>query len=129
MCLMPEHIHCVWKLPEGDADFSTRWRLIKKYFTLAYLAAAGDELAQSNSRRKEGERGVWQRRFWEHLIRDETDLQNHIDYIHFNPVKHELVDCVDDWPWSTYHRFVKLGYYRHRVLDDFDGDFGEGFAD
>jgi putative transposase len=71
---------------------------------------------------------LWQRRFWEHQIRDERDLARHIDYIHYNPVKHGLVTTVDDWPWSTYHRFVRDGFYCHQVLNDDDGDFGEDFA-
>lgn len=128
MCLLPEHVHCIWRLPEGDNDFSTRWRLIKRYFTKDYLDAGGKELKQSDSRKGKGEKGVWQRRFWEHQIRDEQDLQNHIDYIHYNPLKHSLVKTVEEWPWSTYHKFVKNGFYNHRVLKDFDGDFGEDFA-
>ena len=127
LCLLPEHIHCIWQLPGGDADFSIRWRLVKTYFTRAYLAT-NNETRQSNSRTQRGERGIWQRRFWEHQIRDENDLNNHIDYIHYNPVKHSLVQSVDDWPHSTYHKFVKSGFYRHRVLNDYDGNFGEDFT-
>ena len=128
VCLLPEHIHCVWRLPIDDADYSGRWSMIKNWFTRTYLASGGVEISQCLSREKKRERGVWQRRFWEHQIRDEQDLQNHIDYIHYNPVKHGLVESVDDWPWSTYHRFVRTGFYRHRVLNDSDGDFGEEFA-
>jgi len=129
VCLLPEHIHCVWRLPDGDNDFSMRWRLIKRYFTLSYLADQGRELAQSRSRIQKGERGVWQRRFWEHQIRDETDLQNHVDYIHYNPLKHNMVERVEDWPWSSYHRFVKEGFYKHRILKEVDGDYGENLSD
>ncbi|MCH9023201.1 MAG: transposase [Planctomycetes bacterium] len=128
VCLLPEHLHCVWRLPEGDHDFSLRWLLIKKGFTRRYLKAGGREFKQSLSRLKKRERGVWQRRFWEHQIRDDEDLQRHVDYIHYNPVKHGLVDAVEDWPWSTYHRFVRDGIYNHRVLKDYDGDFGEDFS-
>ncbi|MBL7107096.1 MAG: transposase [Phycisphaerae bacterium] len=129
MCLLPEHIHCIWHLPESDCDFSTRWRLIKRYFTIGYIDSGGKELKQSNSRKCKGEKGIWQRRFWEHHIRDQRDLQNHVDYIHYNPLKHNLVKTLEDWPWSTYHKFVKQGFYKHRVLKDFDGNFGENFAE
>lgn len=110
-CLLPEHLHCVWKLPEGDGDFSLRWSLIKRDFTIDYLKEGGCESSQSNSRLKHRHRGIWQKRFWEHQIRDERDLQSHIDYIHYNPVKHGLVKNVVDWPWSTYHKYVETGYY------------------
>jgi len=110
-CLLPEHLHCVWKLPEDDRNFSIRWSLIKKDFTMNYLKEGGDESTQSNSRLKHRHRGIWQKRFWEHQIRDVRDLQSHIDYIHYNPVKHGLVKDVDDWPWSTYHKYVESGYY------------------
>jgi putative transposase len=128
LCLLPDHLHCLWRLPEDDNDFSTRWSLIKKGFTRRYLEAGGREFPQSRSRLKKRERGLWQRRFWEHQIRDESDLARHVDYIHYNPVKHGRVTSVDDWPWSTYHRFVRTGYYCHKVLNDYDGDFGEDFA-
>jgi len=111
LCLLPEHLHCIWKLPEGDGDCSTRWSLIKRDFTVNYLKEGGTEFAQSNSRLKHRHRGIWQKRFWEHQIRDERDLQRHIDYIHYNPVKHGFVKDVDDWPWSTYHKYVESGRY------------------
>lgn len=110
-CLLPEHLHCIWKLPEDDSDFSIRWSLIKKDFTINYIKEAGAELSQSASRFKHRHRGIWQKRFWEHQIRDERDLQNHVDYIHYNPVKHQLEEDIDAWPWSTYHKFVESGYY------------------
>jgi len=110
-CLLPEHLHCIWKLPEGDGDFSIRWSLIKRDFTINYLKEGGKESTQSSSRLKHRHRGIWQKRFWEHQIRDERGLQSHIDYIHYNPVKHELVKDVDEWQWSTYHKYVKAGYY------------------
>jgi putative transposase len=100
MVVLPDHIHAVWTLPEGDRDFSTRWRLIKVRF--ARTVPTGEWL--SNSRRKRGERGVWQRRFWEHLIRDDKDFGHHVDYCWFNPVKHGLVADVADWPFSSFHR-------------------------
>ena len=121
---MPDHIHCVWRLPAGDSDYSVRWAMVKNAFTRLYLSSGGTEAEQSWSRKKKRERGVWQRRFWEHQIRDEQDLHRHVDYIHYNPLKHGLVESVDSWPWSTYHRFVRSGFYRHRALSDYDGDFG-----
>jgi len=110
-CLLPEHLHCIWKLPEGDADFSIRWSLIKRDFTTNYLKEGEDEFTQTDSRLKHRHRGIWQKRFWEHQIRDERDLQSRIDYIHYNPVKHGLVKDVRDWPWSTYHKYVESGCY------------------
>lgn len=100
--ILPDHFHCIWTLPEGDSDFSTRWGLIKAHFSRQI--AKGERI--SKSRENRGERGLWQRRFWEHLIRDETDYRQHIDYIHWNPVKHGWVRCVKDWPHSSFHRYV-----------------------
>jgi putative transposase len=90
--VLPEHMHAIWKLPDGDADYSTRWAAIKARFS---QTIQNDEF-QNASRRSHGERGIWQRRYWEHTIRDDRDLQNHIDYLHYNPKKHELVDRVCD---------------------------------
>lgn len=109
--LLPDHLHRVWSLPEGDADFSTRWRLIKTEFTQRWLAAGGSELDGTVSRAVKGERGVWQRRFYEHQVRDLADLKRCVDYIHVNPLKHGLVRRVADWPWSSFHRYVLLGEY------------------
>ncbi|NLX58650.1 MAG: transposase [Phycisphaerae bacterium] len=109
--LLPDHLHAIWTLPHGDEDFSTRWRLIKTRFTQA-LGDRGDDIAHPNPlRRRRGRHGVWQSRFWEHLIRDEDDLRCHIDYIHWNPVKHGHVRRVRDWPWSTFHRYAARGIY------------------
>ncbi len=105
--VLPDHLHCIWELPDGDADFSKRWRLIKSSFSRSQAQIEG----RSTTRIKRGERGIWQRRFWEHVIRDEKDFVAHLDYIHFNPVKHGLVESVADWPYSTFHRFVRDGYY------------------
>lgn len=105
--VLPDHLHCLWTLPPGDTDFSTRWNLIKGGFSRGI-----DKRERiSASRAKRGERGIWQRRFWEHLIRDETDFQRHMDYIHWNPVKHGWVRAVADWPYSSFHRLVRLGTY------------------
>jgi putative transposase len=111
LCLLPDHLHCVWKLPDNDVDFSTRWASIKAFFTRDYSKQADKKIAINPSRTKHREATIWQRRFWEHQIRDETDLQNHINYIHYNPVKHNLATNVNDWPWSTYHGFAKRNGY------------------
>lgn len=111
MVLLPDHLHTVWQLPPGDADYSLRWSRIKEEFTKAYLKVGGRELAQSSSRRRQRYRGVWHKRFWEHTVRDEDDLKRCVDYIHYNPCKHNLVERVRDWPWSTFHRFVLEGEY------------------
>jgi putative transposase len=109
--LLPDHLHAMWTLPEGDADFSTRWSRIKKRFTDQWLAAGGCEGAVSGSRRHNRRRGVWQRRFWEHMIRDEADRERHLNYIHYNPIKHGLAPCAHAWPWSSFHRLVREGTY------------------
>ena len=109
--LLPDHLHTIWTLPRGDDDFSTRWNQIKKGFTERYLDAGGVENLVSLSRCKKRERGVWQRRFWEHTCRDEDDFNRCLDYLHYNPVKHNLVSRVRDYPWSSFHRYVKLGVY------------------
>ena len=107
--LLPDHLHTIWTLPGGDADFSTRWGWIKKEFTKGWLALGGREQPGPAGPRREGRRGVWQRRFWEHAIRDEEDLEAHFNYIHYNPVKHGLVKSPKQWPWSSFHRWVRRG--------------------
>lgn len=109
--LLPDHLHCLWELPPGDCDYSGRWRWLKGEFTRHWLALGGQEAPRRGSRVRERRRGVWQRRFSEHTIRDEEDLQRHVDYIHYNPVKHGLVDRPRDWPWSSFHRWVAAGHY------------------
>jgi putative transposase len=109
--LLPDHLHTVWTLPQEDDQYSRRWQKIKEEFTKTYLAASGHEGIRSRSRRRRRERAVWQRRFWEHTVRDEQDLQRCVDYVHWNPVKHGLAGRVRDWPWSTFHRFVAAGDY------------------
>ena len=86
--MLPDHLHCIWRLPEGDDDYPKRWRLIKGLFSRRYLKAGGIEGQRNQSRRKKGEAAVWQRRYWEHTIRDDNDFAMHFDYIHFNPIKH-----------------------------------------
>ncbi|TIC84745.1 REP-associated tyrosine transposase [Crenobacter intestini] len=105
--VLPDHLHCIWTLPSGDSDYPERWRRIK----VAFTRRVPDLVPPSASRQEKGERGVWQRRYWEHLIRDEADWCHHVDYIHFNPVKHHLVARVRDWPYSSFHRFVAAGVY------------------
>jgi putative transposase len=124
LVVLPDPLHAAWTLPEGDADFATRWQLIKSAFS--YSLPAGEQI--SDSRAARGERGIWQRRYWEHTIRDEGDLARHVDYIHINPVKHGLVTRVRDWPFSSFHRMVKLGAYPEDWAGDvagYDGEFGE----
>lgn len=109
--LLPDHLHAIWTLPSGDADYSMRWRQIKTLFTRQWLCKGGVEASQSRSRQAKGERGVWQRRFFEHTCRGENDLKRCVDYVHVNPLKHSLVDKVRDWPWSSFHRYVARGEY------------------
>ena len=102
MVVLPEHLHAVWTLPPGDADYPERWRSIKSRFT-RLLVKSGANL----KRHAKGEYDLWQQRYWEHTIRDEEDLTRHVDYIHFNPVKHGWVKRVRDWPHSSFHRLVR----------------------
>ncbi|AFL74023.1 REP-associated tyrosine transposase [Thiocystis violascens] len=105
--VLPEHLHTVWTLPEGDSDYKTRWSLIKAGFSRRI--PAGER--RSDSRVKRGERGIWQRRYWEHVICDDGDLERHVNYIHWNPVKHGWVQRVADWPYSSFHLYVQRGVY------------------
>jgi putative transposase len=113
--ILPDHLHAIFTLPQGDFDFSGRWRRIKGHFSSALIDAAVEL-----DRRPNGGLALWQRRFWEHTIRDEADFSRHVDYIHFNPVKHGYVQCVRDWPHSSFHRFVKEGI----LPNDWAGDVG-----
>lgn len=105
--ILPDHLHCIWTLPPEDADFSIRWQRVKMRFSRGI--ARGESV--SPSRVAKGERGIWQRRFWEHLIRDEADHEAHVNYIHYNPVKHGHVGRVADWPYSSFHGFVRESIY------------------
>ena len=105
--IMPDHLHCLWQLPPGDDDFPTHWYLIKSRFSRSIKP--GEFI--SKSRQRKGERGLWQRRYWEHLIRDESDYYRHVDYIHYNPVKHGYVPAAKDWQYSSFHRWVARGLY------------------
>ena len=111
ICLLPDHLHCIWTLPEGDSDYPIRWKLIKDKFTRRFIREGMVESRRSLSRVRRGERGVWQRRYWEHTVRDEEDLARLCDYIHYNPVKHGLVECPHQWRYSTFSRFVAEGIY------------------
>jgi len=105
MVVLPEHLHAVWTLPEGDGDYAMRWMLIKSNFS---RGVPNGEVISASRKRKE-ERGIWQRRYWEHLIRDENDYARHLDYIHYNPVKHGHADRAVDWPYSSIHRYIRQG--------------------
>ncbi len=111
ICLLPDHLHCIWRLPPDDCDYPKRWRLIKTMFSRRYLKAGGREGNRNQSRKEKREVAVWQRRYWEHMIRDDIDFNRHFDYIHFNPVKHALVQRPQDWKWTSFHRYQRLGYY------------------
>ena len=112
MVLLPDHLHCLWRLPENDSDYSMRWKMIKGRFTKAWLAGGGKETGRSHVRIRRAERGVWQRRFWEHTVRDEEELGRILDYIHYNPVKHGHVRCPHDWPFSSFVECVQKGWYQ-----------------
>ncbi len=105
--ILPDHLHCIWTLPDGDADFPARWHAIKSKFS----RSLPKQEPLSARRVAKGERGIWQRRFWEHFIRDDEDFARHMDYIHYNPVKHGHARSVTDWPYSTFHRHVQHGVY------------------
>ena len=105
ICILPNHIHAIWQLPADDARFDLRWRIIKANFSRYFEA----NIERSTSKAQKREKGIWQRRYWEHLIRDERDLNQHIDYVHANPVKHGHVTNAKDWPYSSFHRYVQEG--------------------
>jgi putative transposase len=109
--VLPDHLHCIWTLPLLDADYPTRWKRIKRDFTVSFLGAGGDDHRVSDERHARGERGVWQRRYWEHVVEDENELECLCDYIHYNPVKHGYVSSPGEWPWSSFARFVASGHY------------------
>ncbi|MFZ4792435.1 MAG: REP-associated tyrosine transposase [Candidatus Competibacteraceae bacterium] len=119
--ILPDHLHMIWTLPEGDSDFSGRWRAIKARFTHA-LVDQGVAL----HRNPRGEYDLWQRRFWEHWLRDEVDFGRHVDYIHYNPVKHGHADRPAAWPWSSIHRYIETGILSPDWASTAEeGDFGE----
>lgn len=109
--LLPDHLHCIWTLPKDDADFSTRWMMIKRKVSIACASQYEHADWLTPSKQKHREPTIWQRRFWEHQIRDDIDYAKHLDYLHFNPVKHGLTNQAKDWPYSSFHRYVKDGFY------------------
>lgn len=120
--VLPDHLHAVWTLPESDADYSVRWKDIKTSFT----KSVGLTGRRSASKVAKGEAGIWQRRFWEHHIRDERDFVTHLRYCWWNPVKHGLVERAVDWPWSSIHRDIRRGQVDPEWAGvPVDGDFGE----
>ena len=122
LVVLPDHLHTIWDLPDGDQDFPLRWRLIKGRFSKSI--PAGEAL--SGSRAIRGERGIWQRRYWEHAIRDERDYQTHMNYCWINPVKHGLVEDMDDWPYSTFHEsWGREGSHDVAGTEDLPTQFGE----
>jgi putative transposase len=124
ICILPDHLHAVWALPPGDNDYPSRWSVIKAGFSRGLKETAPRSLSKVAKR----ERGLWQRRYWEHTIRDDADLERHVDYIHFNPVKHRYVSQVRDWPYSSFHRYVAQGLLAvdwGGTVGDLDGGFGE----
>ena len=109
--LLPNHLHAIWTLPPNDAAYEKRWGIIKAYVSGQCATLVNDGAARSTSRIKRRENDFWQRRFWEHQIRDEHDYERHVDYIHYNPVKHGLVKQAAQWPYSTFHQFAGRGVY------------------
>ena len=109
--LLPDHLHAIWSLPAGDTAYPRRWAAIKRRFTDGWLAAGGPEAPVSSGRRRQRRRGVLLPRYWEHVLRDEMDFERHVEYIHFNPVKHGLCRCPRDWSFSSFHRYVRSGDY------------------
>ncbi len=125
--LLPDHLHCVWTLPPGEENYSLRWSLIKQSVSKQCAAAYQDGISLSRSRQNRHEASLWQRRFWEHQIRDEADFARYVDYIHWNPVKHQLVPQAAAWPYTTFHRYVREGVYPADwgMAEELDGEFGE----
>ena len=120
--ILPDHLHTIWTLPPNDYDYALRWKKVKTLFSKRMPKRE----PRSASRTAKGERGIWQRHYWEHLIRDEEDFQRHFDYVHINPLKHGLVEQVKDWPYSTFHRYAEQGVYPQDwagIIEE--GDFGE----
>lgn len=126
--LLPDHLHCLWTLPPGDTDFATRWRLIKTKVTQVCGEKFGNDHCLTERRKAKRQGSLWQNRYWEHLIRDERDFVSHVEYAHWNPVKHGLVQRVADWPFSSFHRYAREGIYPQdwgSVANVVSGEFGE----
>ncbi|MFT5083861.1 MAG: putative transposase [Lentisphaeria bacterium] len=126
--VLPDHMHCVWSLPEGDADYSKRMGQIKSNFTRRVKGRFHQSSLLTDAKQRKRESTIWQRRFWEHEIRDQVDFENHINYVHYNPVKHGLVKRIADWPYSTFHKYVENGIYSNDwsgVVEMSKQDYGE----
>jgi putative transposase len=127
--LMPDHLHCIWTLPEDDADYAKRWSIIKRKVSIVCAHQYKNDACMMASKEKRRESTIWQRRYWEHQIRDQNDFNRHVDYIHYNPVKHGLCEQPVEWPYSTLHREIKAGAYPSDWMvqnENFDPeDFGE----
>jgi len=125
MVVLPDHLHALWTMPEGDNDYPKRWMLIKSVFSRS--VSKGERI--SSSRKRKGERGIWQRRYWEHCIKDDRDYEHHVNYIHFNPVKHGYVNKAVDWEYSSIHRYIADGVMPENwgISPELDvmGGFGE----
>jgi putative transposase len=129
-CILPDHLHILWQMPEYDSSFSMRIGLVKRYFTKYYCKSFGALQPKTTSRLKRRESTIWQRRFWEHYIRDQEDFNRHVNYIHYNPVKHGLVNRPADWDGSTFMDYVREGVYdlgwgETYRLDENNHNFGE----
>ena len=119
--VLPDHLHTIWTLPDGDADFSSRWQAIKARFTRSL-----NNRGEATKRNARGEFDIWQARYWEHIIRDDSDFERHVSYIHYNPVKHSLVTCPTDWRWSSVHRYIRQGLIPATwAVDPGEGGYGE----
>jgi putative transposase len=123
LVILPDHLHTIWTLPDNDSDFSTRWKLIKGTFSKHYAGIRTKDTPESMTRK--GEKAIWQRRFWEHVIRSEEDFERHCDYIHHNPVKHGFVKSPIEWENSTFEDFVGRGLYP----PEWGGEIGKEIAD
>jgi putative transposase len=124
MVVLPDHLHDIWTLPAGDGDYALRWSLIKAGFSRRLEKTD----SVSEARRRKRERGIWQRRYWEHQIRDDADLARHVDYIHINPVKHGHAGTPVEWPYSSIHRYIRQGILRPNWAIDW-GESGSGFGE
>ncbi|RJQ40945.1 MAG: transposase [Anaerolineaceae bacterium] len=129
ICLLPDHLHCVLTLPPGDSNYPMRWKEIKRLFTRAYLSHKKEPIERNISHQKREEATIWQRRYWEHSILDEEDFNHHLHYIHYNPVKHGYVQSVSEWTWSSFHRYVKDGFYEKGWGDKIDMDFSSQYGE
>ena len=123
--ILPDHLHMIWTLPKNDSNYSDRWKKIKALFSKS-LIKSGVNLSKS----RHNEYHLWTRRFWEHTVRHDADYENYVNYIHYNPIKHGLVDDLKNWPYSSFHHFVRAGLidenWGSSVIQLVDGDcFGE----